>query len=229
MVNARPKALDLFCGGGGVAEGLIRAGFDVTGIDINRKNGKVYPGKFICSDAVNPGVNLAKFDFIWASPPCQRFSAMTKKSAAHRHPDLLDPIRDLLSGHKLTCIENVPNAPIRADLKLTGPMVGLNRIIKLRHFELSFFMLQPDVPPKGKLSDWPKEGKVCITTSLGCRRHFYYRKEQGLNGRLSLEEAREVMGIMSPMNAKQIGESIPPAYAEYIGKEAMKYVGNATS
>jgi len=29
------KALDLFCGAGGVSAGLQRAGFDVTGVDIH--------------------------------------------------------------------------------------------------------------------------------------------------------------------------------------------------
>ena len=33
----RPLALDLFCGGGGVAEGLIAAGFDVVGVDTDRR------------------------------------------------------------------------------------------------------------------------------------------------------------------------------------------------
>jgi len=31
---SRPRALDLFCGGGGVSEGLRRAGFEVVGVDI---------------------------------------------------------------------------------------------------------------------------------------------------------------------------------------------------
>lgn len=34
---ARPKALDLFCGAGGTAMGLHRAGFDAVGIDIKRQ------------------------------------------------------------------------------------------------------------------------------------------------------------------------------------------------
>lgn len=31
------KALDLFCGAGGASEGLRRAGFAVTGIDIEKQ------------------------------------------------------------------------------------------------------------------------------------------------------------------------------------------------
>ena len=32
------RALDLFCGGGGAALGLIQAGYDVTGVDINPRH-----------------------------------------------------------------------------------------------------------------------------------------------------------------------------------------------
>lgn len=31
---SRPRLLDLFCGAGGCAAGYVRAGFDVTGVDI---------------------------------------------------------------------------------------------------------------------------------------------------------------------------------------------------
>ena len=71
------KALDLYCGGGGAALGLIEAGFDVVGVDKEYKHHKVYPGVFIQADALNPPVNLEDFDFIWASPPCQRYSTGT--------------------------------------------------------------------------------------------------------------------------------------------------------
>ena len=34
-------------------------------------------------------------------------------------------------------IENVPDAPMRPDLILSGPAVGLENIQRLRHFELN--------------------------------------------------------------------------------------------
>ena len=43
------KALDLFCCAGGASDGLVEAGFEVTGIDITEQ--PEYPYKFIKGDA----------------------------------------------------------------------------------------------------------------------------------------------------------------------------------
>ena len=68
----KPLAVDLFCGGGGACIGMQNSGFEVIGIDI--KPHKNYPGHFIQADVHDLPVELAIADFVWASPPCQRFS-----------------------------------------------------------------------------------------------------------------------------------------------------------
>ena len=46
------RALDLYCGGGGVAYGLLRAGFKVVvGVDIEDHSAS-YPGVFLMGDAL---------------------------------------------------------------------------------------------------------------------------------------------------------------------------------
>lgn len=44
----RPVLLDLFCGEGGAGEGYRRAGFDVVGVDVVRREYR--PGRFIQAD-----------------------------------------------------------------------------------------------------------------------------------------------------------------------------------
>ena len=111
------KALDLFCGAGGATMGLKRAGFDVVGVDINRKRGRRYPAAFVCGNALNPPVILTDFDFIWASPPCQRYTQAFNNHSENRsrHPDLVASTRAMLHGSGVPyVIENVFGAPIRA-------------------------------------------------------------------------------------------------------------------
>lgn len=135
----RPRLLDLFSGAGGAARGYQQAGFHVTGVDI--KPQRRYAGdEFICADALT--YPLDGYDAIHASPPCQRYTSMTRSFGGwENHPDLLPATRDRLQATSTPwIIENVPGAPMRADYKLCGcmfdlPMRGLQRE---RWFETSW-------------------------------------------------------------------------------------------
>ena len=226
------KALDLFCGAGGTADGLLAAGFDrVVGIDNDIGCAASYPGDFIIGDALRPPVELSDFDFIWASPPCQAYSTSSRnnKKRITKHPDLVPATQELLAGHPFTCIENVVGAPIRQDLVLYGWMVGLPRIQNRRHFELSWFVLQPDMvkPPRHAWKDYGTYGLISVTASGSCRAHTEPRRRIGLKPTATRKEMHEVKGIfpLNRMTNQQVANAVPPAYAEYIGRVVLPLIG----
>ena len=61
----RPLIIDLFCGAGLVADGLIAAGFDVIGVDIEDQ--PRYPGPFVRADALAQGRLFRSAAAVWAS------------------------------------------------------------------------------------------------------------------------------------------------------------------
>jgi DNA (cytosine-5)-methyltransferase 1 len=218
----RLRALDLFCGGGGASDGLANAGFEVVGVDMRRPS-RSYPHAFIQADVAALEIDLSEWDFIWASPPCQRHSIASRSHRDYtpeKYPCFIDVVREKLAGHPFTCIENVSLAPIRPDLVLTGPSVNLHRIERKRHFELSFFCLGPSAPRLAR-SAFASDRAVTVTTSLSSKNHFYPRKRIGLPGRVSPAEACEAMGITRSMTAREVGNAIPPAYAEFIARQAL--------
>lgn len=81
----QPLAYDLFCGYGGWASELMRAGFRVVGFDVEAKCEKRYPGEFNLRDVRTiKGEELRGARLIVASPPCQRFSTA---NATNRDPE----------------------------------------------------------------------------------------------------------------------------------------------
>ena len=215
-------ALDLFCGGGGAARGILAAGFDeIVGIDI-KDHRKSYPGHFIRGDALHPPVRLEDFDFVWASPPCQKFSVAQSINDDKKdgHSNLIPETRELLSGHRFSVIENVPQAPVRADIVLTGMSVGLMRLLRRRHFETSFFAFSPQYMGK------PTRDRLVTVTKRGGtdRASREYRRSVGLAQCYSKAEMAEAMGLPTTMTSAQIGEAVPPAYAEFIAREALRQI-----
>ena len=195
----RPVALDLFCGAGGASMGLHRAGYDVVGIDACPQ--PRYPFRFIQGDALRPPVDLRCFDLVWASPPCQAFS-LARVIHGRRHPNLIPQTRALLDAFRCRyVIENVPAAPIRADLILCGSQFGMPQLKRHRHFETnwdSFSLLAPCAHAKDLVSVFGHGG------------HIYP----------GVAEWRRVMGI-DWMTRDELAQAIPPSYAEFIGKAAL--------
>jgi hypothetical protein len=84
-------AIDLFCGLGGWAEGLMAEGYEVVGFDIERHVYGVdrYPGQLVIQDVLTlDGAQFKDAALIVASPPCQAYSwrAMPWKAAKAAPP-----------------------------------------------------------------------------------------------------------------------------------------------
>jgi len=65
------RALELYCGGGGVCMGMLSVGWSVVGIDRDARMLKGYPGLALCADVFALRAAPVGFDLIWASPACQ--------------------------------------------------------------------------------------------------------------------------------------------------------------
>jgi DNA (cytosine-5)-methyltransferase 1 len=212
------RLLDLYCGAGGAAAGYARAGFEVIGVDIHRQ--PHYPFRFIRADVLSQiaAALLETVDAVHASPPCQAYTRKSSTWGRERtnvieHPDLLGPTRELLKATGLPyVIENVPGAPIDAQLMLCGTHFG-RPLIKHRLFE----------------ANWPLP-----MAPASCDHRDVYNPWSG-KGR-SAEKLREAQGTpwipMSGGASRKAGvtgdlfNAIPPAYTEHIGKALMAYLAS---
>lgn len=157
------RIADFFCGAGGCAHGYRLAGHQVFGFDNNPRLRGDYLASgasgFIAGDALDimrrliDSGRIRQFDFVHASPPCQRYSAMTSCRPGNRdnYPELITPFRELLieSGVPF-CIENVEKAAsyLKDPVALCGLMFKLPSY-RHRLFEAGngFTLAEPPSPP----------------------------------------------------------------------------------
>lgn len=220
---SRPRLLDLFCAAGGCAMGYYRSGFDVVGVDVVEQPN--YPFPFFQGDALDVlergicaigeddtlrYIGIDDFDAIHASPPCQHYMRSGNVDRVE-HPDLLPRTRELLEQTGVPwVIENVPGAPMRADVVLCGSMFGLT-VRRHRWFEFSDGLTR--FPPFG----CDHSGKV-----VGV-----YGNAHGSQGAApgmlpgNLETWSEGLGI-DWMTTAELALAIPPAYTEWVGRRLLE-------
>ncbi len=214
MTTNRPLLLDLFCGAGGASMGYYRAGFDVLGVD-NQPMPR-YPFDFIQADEFlnrmiqNPA--WSGVSAIHASPPCQGYSVTRSVNPhAHEYPQLIKPVRGLLQLIGLPyVIENVEGAKKQMvePVTLCGSQFNLwcgfnGELAYLRRHRL--FEVNWPLPDAG---DHNHIGYAFPVFGHGPGGH--------IRGKGGAATARELMGI-DWMTRKELDESIPPAYATYVG------------
>jgi len=210
------RILDLFCGAGGAAMGYHRAFPDaeIVGVDINPQ--PRYPFTFVQADAVTYPID--GFDFIHASPPCQRYSDLAHRNGnADEWPDLIPETRRRIWGSSYPIahyvIENVEGAPLIEPVTLCGTMFPGLRVLRHRLFECSTRIVPPPHPPHPLVFTHDK------------RKGHYGRLNQDTSfvqvtggGNCTVANKRAAMGI-DWMNGHELNEAIPPAYTEYIGDQ----------
>lgn len=211
-MSTKPRLLDLFCGAGGAAMGYARAGFELEGVDIAPQPN--YPFQFVQMDALRLLERLPlwdqQYDAIHASPPYQRWSAMTncRPGLAAEYAALIEATRELVEETGLPyVIENVPGAPLKSPVVLCGRMFGLD-LYRHRLFESNMPLSAPAHPthdvPASRAGHWQPGTIMSVAGHVA-----------------PIAEAKRAMGI-GWMNRAELGESIPPAYTEWIGRQLLE-------
>jgi len=206
------RVLDLYCCQGGASAGYAAAGAEIRGVDLAGQ--PRYPYPFSQGDALEYiRERGAAFDFIHGSPPCQG-SSITQQIQGNDHPRLIGPTRDALNATgRPWVIENVGGAlgELRNPVMLCGAMFGLHTY-RHRYFETGggFTFTPPEHPEH-----------VHHTVKMGrpVREGDWYHAVGNFSG---VTYIRRDMNVPW-MNRDGIRECIPPAYAQYIGTEFLKW------
>lgn len=229
MNDARPRILDLYCGAGLVADGLIAAGFDVFGVDIVAQ--PRYPGPFLKHDALSLDERLMRsFDAIWASPPCLRDTEMKHAPGAKgdQHPELIIPTRTLLHRIGLPfVIENVRKAKLIKPVVLNGFMFGLGvdvdgvryHLQRERKFETNWPLTAPAFERKSPVIGVYGGHARCRSAKAGGRVSGDF---PGVEDKTAL--MRAAMGVSRLLTGNEVSQGVPPLYAEFVGKALLAHL-----
>lgn len=215
----RPRLLDLYCCQGGASAGYAAAGFDVLGVDIDPQ--PRYPFPLVQVDVLKylrGGMFLrGLFDAVHASPPCQ-FYSKAQRIQNRDHLDLIAPTREALEELGLPyVIENVEDAAgeLKSPITLCGESFGL-RTYRHRLFEAGGGFILAGMPHPEHVAPLRKMGRAP-------RPGEYIHAVGNFSG---VEQVRQDYGVPW-MSRDGIRECIPPAYAEYVGRQLIAHLASA--
>lgn len=210
------RLLDICCGAGGATRGYQRAGFHVTGVDLE-------PQPSYCGDAFHQAdIALAKFwatfegdfDAIHASPPCQPFSAYRRRGSGvgDRYPDLIAHVRAMLELTGMPyVIENVPGAPLREPVQLCGSSFGLD-VMRHRLFEANWPVVAPPCNHAWQTPRFPH-----------ATNRYRLRRTVEVGAYRCAKLAPAAMEIDWMTNA-EISQALPPEFTYFIGRQLAGYL-----
>lgn len=231
------RVLEFYSGAGLATRGLIKAGAQVVGVDIEPQ--PRFPG--VCLRADVPKLRSDKkfiayaraaFDFIWASPPCQFGSAMRHAPGAKHHRNLIPATRELIELIGLPyAIENVEGARehLRDPITLDGGMFGLGvfltvkatgdaqyfQLDRRRCFETSWKMRQPpsnawDGPIIGVYGSHARIRAASVPGGRGTSWPCVEPQNYA---------AAHALGVVGEgLTLAEMSQGIPPAYSRHILK-----------
>ncbi|MEV0545559.1 DNA methylase [Nocardia salmonicida] len=217
--SSRPRLLDLYCKAGGASMGYHRAGFDVTGVDIEPQ--PRYPFTFVQGDALEfLTAHGHEFDAIAASPPCHDHTPLASRAGINGSGWLLGATLDQLAAQPVPwVVENVMGAPMRTDVRLCGSMFGL------RTYRHRKFAIDPRIP---LLPAVPWHPPHTVRTSTRDRR-------TGFAGGMNISITGDVGSWLGPacmgidwMTGSELAQAIPPAYTHHLGLHLLDHLGNTT-
>lgn len=187
--------------------GLHRAWPDAEIVGVDIKPQPRYPFTFVQADALE--YPLDGFDFIWASPPCQDFSAYQRNGRVKPVGNLIPQTRARLVASGVPyAIENVPGAPLLNPTMLCGSSFGLD-VRRHRIFETSFPILL--TPSCNHYLGEPRFKPSSDRTNLRRTIEIGAWDEP-------VELQRAAIGI-DWMTVPELSQAIPPAFSEWIARQ----------
>ena len=230
-----PKLLDLFCGAGGAGVGYVDAGFEVVGVDLDKKRLAEYPMDHVQADAIEYVLEHGhEFDAIHASPTCTGYSRGTVAipDRFERYDRLIAAVREaLVEVGKPYVIENVVGAKSElinptmlcwSMFNEPGSVLDSDgtplRMERHRLFETSFDLESPE-----QACRHPRDMQVAGAYG-GARRDKWEAKHIRKGGYVppSLDVLRQLTG-MPWASEKGCFLSIPPSYTRFIGSQLLPH------
>ena len=234
------RILDLFCGEGGAGMGYYTAGLEVFGVDNSDARLKLYPFESIKGDAIAYLLEHGhEFDAIHASPPCTGYSRGTAAipDRFDRYDRLIAATREaLIATGRPYVIENVADArsELRDPMLLCWSMFHVPgsvkdadgtplRMERHRLFESNVALFPPAT------CNHPSDIQVAGAYG-GARRNAKEAREVRKGGYVpaSLDVLRELTGLHWA-SEKGCFLSIPPSYAEVVGRQLIEHLATARS